>query len=164
MAAVIIGVWIVGYLASETQPGPGSAKALLVNAHKSVAIAVLALVLVRLAWRAGHPAPPLTSASSVVRFVAHAGHWLLYVLMIAMPLTGWAWTSSAGRPVEFLGLFELPPLLAKSDDLKAQLGDVHRTLAWITAFVIAGHIAAAIKHWLIDKDDVLQSMVRARRQ
>ncbi|MBL8271598.1 MAG: cytochrome b [Steroidobacter sp.] len=163
MAAIIIAVWIVGYIGSETPGGPDSPKRLLINIHKSVAIAVLALVVVRLVWRALHAPPPLSSGSALVRFIAGAGHWLLYLLMIAMPLTGWAWASSGGRPVEFLGLFELPRLLAPNEAAKSFLGETHRTLAWVTAVVIVGHVLAAIKHWLIDKDDVLQSMLSRRR-
>lgn len=162
MAAIIIATWIVGYVASETPGGPDSPKRLLVNIHKSVAITVLALVVVRLAWRILHAPPPLTLGSALARFAAHAGHWLLYFLMIAMPLTGWAWASSSSRPVEFLGLFELPPLLAPNDAAKSLLGEMHRTLAWVTAVVIVGHVLAALKHWLLDKDDVLRSMLSRR--
>lgn len=163
MAAIIVSVWALGYVASETPGGPDSPKALLINSHKSIAIVILALAIVRLFWRMRHAPPALTSATPTVRLLAGAGHWLLYALMILMPLTGWAWTSSAGRPVMFLGSSELPALLAANDETKAALGNVHRTLAWITATVIAGHVAAAIKHWLIDKDDVLASMLGRSR-
>lgn len=163
MALLIIAAWIIGHLGASANPGEGTLKRPLVQIHKAVGIFALLLVVVRLAWRASHAPPPFTRASRFTRIGSAFGHWVLYALMIAMPLVGWAWTSAAGHSVEVPGLFELPPLGGEDLARKALLGSWHRTLGWIIAIVVAGHVLFALKHALIDRDDVLRSMLPRHR-
>lgn len=162
MAAVIVAVWIIGYAGANATPGEGTMKRPLVQTHKAVGIVVLFLVVLRLGWRALHPPPPFARASRFTRIASALGHWALYALMLSMPLIGWAWTSAAGHPVEVLGVLELPPLMAASEARKALLGEWHRTLGWAIAVLVGGHVLFALKHALLDRDDVLRSMLPVR--
>lgn len=131
--------------------------------HKWIGMTVLALVLVRLLWRATHKAPPDEPMPRWQAVAAHATHWLLYLLMLAVPLVGWLYTSAAGYPVVYLRLWQLPDLVSKNKELADVLVQVHHWLAWALAAVVALHAAAAIKHHLIDKDATLKRMLVWRR-
>lgn len=132
----------------------------LTDFHKPVGITVLALSLVRLAWRISHPAPALPKAMPRwERVAAHAGHWLLYGLMIAVPLAGWLMSSSFGRhPVSF-GLFEVPLLPFQGGMPQAVLAhDAHKWLGIALAIVAVGHIAAALRHRYLLRDEIMNRM------
>lgn len=135
--------------------------ALLAN-HKSVGISILALALVRLAWRAAHRPPPLPAA--MPRWQAAASkvsHGLLYALLLAMPLSGWLMSSASAYSVSWFNLLQLPDLVAPDAGLKAVLEGIHESLALLLAAVAGVHILAAFKHALIDRDGVLRRMTSA---
>jgi len=92
------------------------------------------------------------------RLLAHGGHLALYLLMFAVPLTGWLMSSAYGFPVVFLQLVQLPDLIGQNEALAATLKTVHETLNWIMAACVVGHVLAAIKHHVIDKDGMLFRM------
>lgn len=130
--------------------------------HKWVGVTVLAVSAARLAWRLGHRAPALpASMPAWERGAAHASHGLLYLLFFAVPLTGWLFSSAAGYPVVYLGIsaLTLPDLVDKSKELADVLKATHRWLNYAMAALIAMHAAAAIKHHLLDRDDVLSRML-----
>lgn len=133
--------------------------ALLAN-HKSVGITILALALVRLAWRAKNPPPalPATMPAWQVR-ASHISHWSLYGLIIVIPITGWLMSSASAYSVSWFNLFQLPDFVAADAELKNTFKDVHETLAKILALIALLHIGAALKHAVIDKDGVLNRMV-----
>ena len=127
--------------------------------HKSIGLTVLALSLARLAWRLGHRPPPLPrEITTWQRNLAHAAHWGLYALMVAMPLSGWVFTSANAkpRPTTF-GLFSVPPLpIGPNEALNATVRDAHGLLAWTMLALIALHIAGALKHQLLDGLPILR--------
>ena len=128
--------------------------------HKWAGVTVFLLVIVRLAWRIGHAPPPLPSHMGVLeRMVAHAGHHLLYVLMIVIPLTGWLMSSAKGFQTVWFGVLPLPDLLAKDEALGNLLQATHKYLNYTMLAVVIGHVAAALKHRFIDRDEVLQRML-----
>jgi cytochrome b561 len=88
---------------------------------------------------------------------------LLYLLMLAIPLAGWMYTSAAGFPVVYLKLVQLPDLVAKDKELAVLLKLVHKVLAWSLSGVVALHLAAALKHHFIDRDSTLMRMLAWRR-
>lgn len=130
--------------------------------HKSIGLTALALSLLRLAWRLGHRPPPLPREVPVwQRRLAHGVHWSLYALMIAMPLSGWVFTSASAkpRPTTF-GLFDVPSLPIGPDEaLNASVRDAHGLLAWITLLLIALHVAGALKHHFQDQLPILSRML-----
>ncbi len=128
--------------------------------HKWFGLTVLLLAVLRLGWRAGHRPPPLPD--SIPRWqqaAAGALHWLLYLLIFAIPLSGWALSSAAGVQVVWFGVLPLPELLPKDAATAHALREVHESLNFLMAGVVALHVAAALKHHFIDRDGVLRRML-----
>jgi cytochrome b561 len=128
--------------------------------HKWIGITVFLVAAARLAWRAAHPPPPLpeTMPSWQIQAsrVTHAG---LYALMLAIPISGWLYSSSTGVSVVYLGLVPLPDLLPKDREVAKTLLLVHRSLNYLLAVVVTMHVAAALKHQFVDNDGVLDRML-----
>jgi cytochrome b561 len=134
----------------------------LVSIHKPLGIAILVLALIRVAVRLRNGAPPLpTDLPKPVRLAAHLSHLAFYLLMIGMPLIGWAMLSTASYPIVLFGGVHLPPILPQSDSLHALLWDAHFYLAFAFFALILGHVAAALFHALIRRDGVFESMASA---
>jgi len=128
--------------------------------HKWAGMTLLALAVVRLAWRLSHPAPALpVSMSRMERLVAHAGHGLLYALMLAIPLSGWLMSSAQGFQVVWFGILPLPDLVSKNAELGALLNTVHVILNYTLLVAVGGHAAAALRHHFVKKDTVLMRML-----
>ncbi|HWZ62210.1 MAG TPA: cytochrome b [Steroidobacteraceae bacterium] len=138
----------------------GVRKLSLLARHKSVGITILALVILRLAWRSLNPHPPLPdNLKPYERKLAHFSHVALYLLLFAIPLSGWTMSSARGFPVSWFGFFQLPDLVPKSRPLYEGLVMTHVTLVCVLAAVVTLHIAGALKHHLMHKDDVLKRML-----
>jgi cytochrome b561 len=131
----------------------------LYNAHRSLGVLVLALMLVRLGYRLmrGVPAPEPT-LSSLQRGVSHLVHIGLYVLLIAQSFIGWVATSAYGAAISVFGLFTLPAIVAKDQELSKPLFLAHEVIGFILAGLVLLHIAAAFYHFLVRGDRVLQRM------
>lgn len=158
MAILLICLFAVGIYMHELPLSPWKLK--VYSWHKWAGVTAFMIVLARLGWRLTHRPPPLPiNMSRSAEFAAHAGHTLLYVLMIAIPLTGWLMSSAKGIQTVYFGVVPIPDLLAKNKELGNVLRDVHAILNYTLAAVVIGHIAAAVKHHLIDKDDVLTRML-----
>ena len=93
------------------------------------------------------------------QYAVHAGHALLYGLMLAMPLSGWAMSSASGKAVSVFGLFLLPDLVLPESGLRELFQDLHFYLAWTLIVVICGHVLAALTHHFYFKDNVLKRML-----
>jgi cytochrome b561 len=144
--------------------------------HKATGMTILALTLLRLGWRLTHKAPPLPSAMPAwEKAVARLTHWLFYGLLLAMPVSGWIY-SSAGYseafhtfinvPVTWFGLFtipEFPGVSTQPDEARKAVGlaavNVHSKLAWVMLVLAGLHVAAALKHHFVNRDDVLTRML-----
>lgn len=131
--------------------------------HKPIGLTVLALTAGRVAWRIAHRPPPLpTHTPGWERGVAHATHWTLYLLMIALPVTGWLMVSGTAtrRPLTWFGLFDLPYLPV--GQAAGSVGrDVHVLLGFVMLALVVLHIVAALRHRLILRDHVLARMAPA---
>ena len=148
-------------LASMADDLPSGVKKLsLLARHKSVGITILMLAILRLLWRWMNPTPALPQTlRSWEQSLARLTHVLLYVLLFAMPLSGWTMSSARGFPVSWFGFFQLPDLVPKNKSLYEALLMTHSTLAWVLGAVVALHVAAALKHHFMLKDDVLRRML-----
>ena len=136
----------------------------LVAIHRPLGILILLLVAIRLVNRLIRPPPPLPAGMpSLLRFAAHASHWLLYGLMFAQPLVGWGMLSAAGYPIVLAGTWHLPAILPHDDALYGLLRPLHTVLAYLLFATFLAHLGAALTHALIFRDGVFQSMTFRRR-
>ncbi len=158
IAILVIAMICVGLYMEEMENGPKLFK--IYALHKSVGITVLALVVLRLIWvlSSKHP-QSLPNHRAWEKFLAKAIHGLLYVALLAMPLSGWIMSSAKGFSVSVFGLFTLPDLVHPDKGLAQFAVGVHEYAAWILIAMIALHVAGALKHHIIDRDDTLKRMI-----
>jgi cytochrome b561 len=159
IALLIIGAFTLGLVMTDI-PGITPAKLKYYSWHKWAGVTVLALAALRLLWRLTHrpPAYPATMRRWE-QSAAHHLHLLLYVLMFAVPLSGYFYTLSAGVPVVYFGLFKLPVLIEPTAEWKPVLKQLHYWLTMGLAAAVCVHIAAALKHVVIDRDGVFKRML-----
>mgnify|MGYP001765934281 CR=1 FL=1 len=161
MAALLFGLLALGFYMHDLPLSPEKLK--LYSWHKWAGVSAFLLVGFRLFWRFTHRPPALPdSMPKIMQFAAHAGHLALYLLMIAIPLTGWLMSSAKGFQTVYFGVLPIPDLLDKNKELGDLLALVHKSLNLLFIAVLAGHIGAALKHHFIDKDDILTRMLRKR--
>jgi cytochrome b561 len=142
----------------------------LYQAHKSVGMTILALSVLRLGWRLMHVPPPLPASMPIwEQRLARINHAALYILMLGMPLSGWAVVSASplNIPTVLYGTVPLPHLpilstLSNKKAVEAVLEAIHETGAWILIALLVGHIAAAWRHHVLLHDDVLIRMLPRR--
>ena len=136
------------------------AKLQIYSWHKWAGMTLLFLAVVRLAWRLSHPAPALPDTMGPLsRLAAHAGHWVLYILMLAIPLSGWLMSSAQGFSVVWFGVLPLPDLVTKNLELGEWLNSTHLILNYTLIATLIGHIGAALHHHFIKKDTVMSRML-----
>ncbi len=158
MAILLFSLFMAGVYMHELPLSPW--KLQIYSWHKWAGITAFLLVLARLSWRYTHRPPPLPrTLSKPAELAAHAGHTLLYLLMICIPLTGWLMSSAKGFQTVYFGVLPIPDLLAKNKELGNLLREVHEAQNFVLLAVVIGHAGAALKHHLIDKDDVLTRML-----
>lgn len=171
----IIGLLIIANLAGglslDTLFGGEDAaskatKGLVIGLHKSFGLTVLVLSLVRLGWRLATPPPPLpTHMTPLEKGLARATHVGFYLLMLLLPLSGWA-MASTGRtvvPIFWFGLFEVPALpLPKT--LGGLFYEGHEVLGFVAIGLLVLHVGGALKHNILDRDDVLARMLPLMRR
>lgn len=132
----------------------------LIRIHKPLGIAILILAVVRLIVRLRNPPPPLPAdLPAIQKFAAHASHWVLYALMLILPLVGWAMLSAGGYPVMLSESLRLPPIFPVSATAFAILRHAHALLAILLFLTFLAHLGAALYHGLIRRDGVLRSMI-----
>jgi cytochrome b561 len=158
MAALIIAAFCVGFYMVDLKMSPAKLK--LFSYHKWIGVTVFTLVLLRLGWRLYAPPPPLPAeVPDWQRRASAISHRLLYLLMLAVPLSGWLMSSAKGFQTVYFGVLPIPDLLSKSPDLGKQLETVHWALNKLLLLTVTVHIAAALKHQFVDRDGVLTRML-----
>jgi cytochrome b561 len=162
MAALILTMLFIGIGMVASLPHYHT----LISIHRPLGILVLVLVAIRLVNRLLNPPPTLPEGMPAwQRFVAGGSHVLLYALMFALPLVGWAMLSAAGYPIVLYGPLQLPPIAPQNPELFTTLRTTHTVLALLLFATFLAHLAAALTHALIYRDDVFPSMTfwRLRR-
>ena len=157
IALLIFVTFPLGLYMADLKPSPTVLR--LYSYHKWIGVTIFFLVALRLAWRATHGVPgPIAGMPRWQEIASKAIHHSLYLLMVAVPLSGWLMSSAEGFQTVWLGLVPLPDLLEKNKALGETLGDVHETLNWIMLALVAVHLAAALKHHFVDRDGLLLRM------
>ncbi len=158
IALLILAAFPLGLYMSELALSPLKLK--LISYHKWLGVTVFLLAVMRLAWRAGHTPPALPGTIPLwQQRAAHGLHFLLYVLLFAIPLSGWLMSSAKGFQTVYLGLVPLPDLIGKDKALGLVLQQVHATLNFTMLALLAAHVGAALKHQYIERDGVLARML-----
>lgn len=156
IALCVIAIVPVGV--AMTYEGPWSDT--LYNTHKSLGVLILILMIVRVAYRLGHGAPPPEpTIEPWQRGVSNIVHTLLYVLLVVQPILGYLANSVYGAATPFFGLFEIPPIIAKDEPLSERLFLVHRLTGFGIALLALMHIGAALQHYFLRRDRVLHRML-----
>jgi cytochrome b561 len=128
--------------------------------HKSVGMMVLGLVAIKVLWRWWSPYPALAATlGGWQRRAAHAVHGLLWVAMVAIPVTGYAISTAEGRGVDMFGWIEIPAVLPKSEWLRDQAEALHKWFSYGALALVLVHAAAALKHQFLDRDGTLRRML-----
>lgn len=162
IALGLIGTFALGFYMADLPLSPNKLK--LYSWHKWAGITLLALAVIRLAWRLVNRPPEFPQSMGVsARLTAHAGHGLLYVLMLGIPLSGWIMSSAQGFPVVWFGILPLPDLVEKSKELGELMKNVHVWLNYMMLFAVTGHMAAAFYHQFYKKDRTLERMLPEKR-
>ena len=155
---MVLCLCAVGLLMDELSNSPF--KVQVYALHKSFGLTVLGLTVLRLLWRlvAGAPAPvPGMPRWQVL--AAGISHAALYVVLLAMPLSGWLFNSASGFPLKWFGQFSLPNLSGYDPAVKAFAHDLHETLFLVLAAIVTAHALAALKHHYLDRDRTLVRML-----
>ncbi|HZV38643.1 MAG TPA: cytochrome b [Pseudoxanthomonas sp.] len=162
IVVLILGLGVVGLIMGEL---PKTPKYFWVyTMHKSFGITVLGLMLARLGWRLYAGAPkPVAGTPGWQHATATLTHFLLYVLALGIPLSGWLYDSASGlRPFKFFGLFAMPKLVGPDDALKALTHELHEWGFWLLIALVAAHAGAAFYHHLFQHDATLARMLPRR--
>jgi len=158
-AAIVIALVPGGIYMANAEPGP--TQDLAFHLHRSFGVVLLLLMVIRFAYRMLVPPPPLPrDIPARQRAAAQAVHGILYALLIVQPLVGWIATSAYRAPILVFWLFELPPIWPQDRAFSEALFGLHRSFGWMIAALVLVHVAAALYHHLVRRDDVLVRMLR----
>ena len=166
LALALLGMVGFGLYMADLPFSPARLK--LYNWHKWAGVCVLVLSLARLLWRLTHRPPELPAAMQAAmpawqKLAHHGTHAALYALFFAIPLLGWAYSSAAGFPIVVFGVLPLPDWVPVSTDLAEALKPLHKWAALTLTALVGLHVAAVVKHQLIDRDGLLWRMWPGRR-
>ena len=158
IAVLIVAAFALGSFMVDLKISP--AKLQYYAWHKWLGVSIFGLVTLRLLTRllSGAPAFPASMPKWEAK-LAKLTHALLYLLMFAVPVSGYFYTSAAGFPVVYFGLLELPTLIGPDPALKPLLKELHESLTSVLLIVVGMHVAGALKHLFIDQDGVFQRML-----
>ena len=161
LAIAIVVSFSVGLYMHELPFSPFRLK--LYNWHKWAGVTILFLSVLRLVWRVTHRPPALPASMSAAmpawqHTAHHATHHLLYALFFIVPLTGWAYSSAAGFPIVWFGVLPLPDFVGADKALAEVIKPLHKFSTFALAGLVVLHVAAALKHQLVDKDGLMARM------
>jgi cytochrome b561 len=158
---LVVALLIVQYPLGKFMPHihrgmtPGDA----MTFHISFGIAILALMVLRLFWRITHPVAPARSLPTWQQTISEAVHWLLYALVLATTMTGWIFASERGWSISLFFAAPLPMLPTEGSLLANAIGKWHGTMEWALLLVIGAHVAAAMAHAFLFRDQIMQRML-----
>jgi cytochrome b561 len=154
---LIINQWIIMERAESLGM---AAKLQAIGLHKSLGMTIFMLAIIRLVWRLLNPVPSLDGLTkSWERRLAALSHVLLYGLIFSLPLSGWLMSSARNFPVSWFNQFQFPDLVPASQELYRSMQDLHHLLFWALTAVALLHVAGALKHHFIDRNEVLRRML-----
>src|SRR5208283_3849879 len=155
---ILLNLSVGFFMETFANPSPQRSKVLFY--HASVGIVIFTLAVFRLGWRLTHHPPSLpNSIAKRQQIAAHGLHWVLYLLILVQPISGYVHRMAGNHLVSFFGLFNLPVLIGKNEPLRLFTDAIHDGGGIIIAVLVAGHVGAALKHRFIDRDAVMKRMM-----
>ena len=158
VVALILTMAYLGLTMGDLPNGPDKIRTYAL--HKSIGITILGLVSLRLLWRAYAGTPhPVPGTPQWQARIASLTHWAIYALLFAIPVSGWVVNSSAGFPLQWFGLVNLPHIVGKDHDLHELAEEAHEILFWLLVLLVVAHAGAAFYHHLFQRDATLARML-----
>ena len=157
MALAIIGNGVLGLIMVDMSRGMDKINTFAI--HKSIGLSVLALLILRVCWRMFDRRPRDEPMPRWQRLAAHATHGVLYLFMLAIPLSGWLYNSAHGNPLQWFKWFNLPALMEENESLAEIFGETHEILFWTLVVVLAAHAGGAFVHHWLERDNTLLRML-----
>ncbi len=157
IALLVVAQFAWGWWMQTIPKQPPGIRADAFNLHKSVGLTIFALMVLRLAWRLRHRAPPLPPMPRWQAGLARCTHAALYAALLIQPLAGYLGSVFSGYPVKYFGM-TLPAWGMRHEALKDLLSGVHLAVSWIIAALVLLHVAGALKHAWIERDGLLARM------
>ena len=162
VALLLLVAFPLGVYMHELPLSPDKLK--LYSYHKWLGITVLMLVAIRLSWRLTHTPPLQADIASWQRRASAIVHGLMYLLMLAIPLSGWLMSSAKGFQTVWFGVLPLPDLVGKNRELGDLLAEVHEALNFTLLALVVLHVGAALQHHFIERRPFLQRMGWRRKE
>lgn len=162
ISILFIGMIIFGFILVNLPKG--NTTSFLVGIHKSIGLTVLLIVIFRVIWRFSEVQPLLPITVPIwEKIAAHSVQFFLYIVLFAMPISGWIMSSLSSRPFLFWGWFNAKFPFPKNLTLSNQFFTAHEVIAWLAVGLICLHVGAAVKHHFIEKNNVLKRMLPGYR-
>ena len=157
VVVLLLVQYLIGWLMPDIHGGmkPGAA----MTFHVSFGIVILALIILRFAWRLAHPVAPESSLPPWQRLTSEAVHWALYALVLATTITGWLFASFRGWSLSFFYFEPLPMLASENASAVKAIDGWHQAMEWTLLVLIGIHVAAAMAHIFIYRDRIMQRML-----
>ncbi len=163
LALLIFVTFPLGVYMHELPLSPDKLK--LYSYHKWIGITILMLASLRVMWRVTHTPPPLPDdMARWQRRTSQLVHGLLYLLILAIPLSGWLMSSAKGFQTVWFGVLPLPDLIGKDKAVGDLLAEVHETLNFTLLFLVILHVGAALKHHFIERRPLMQRMGLGKKE
>ncbi|SER01586.1 cytochrome b561 [Solimonas aquatica] len=157
---LMLGGYTLGFIMADLPVSPTRLKMFV--SHKWIGVTVFLLSLIRVLWRLAVPPPQPVAMPAWQRLASEYTHRAIYLMLFLLPLSGWLMSSAHGFQTVYLGVLPIPDLLHKDKALAETLEEVHESFALLMLALLAVHVAAALKHHLIDHDGSLRRMLPRR--
>ena len=156
MAFIVAALFVTAWVSEDAS---ADLKSTLMGMHKTFGILILGLVVLRILSRLVSPKIEPVKGDRRLQIASHAVHGVLYLLLLVMPLLGWAFVSAKGRAIAFFNVVDLPPLIEKNTEIARTFIEGHELGANILMVLVGAHVVAAVYHQFFLKDKLMERML-----
>ncbi|KMO21163.1 cytochrome b [Methylobacterium indicum] len=156
-ALLVLAVLPLAWVATSLPASP--TKGFVFQLHKSVGITIFAIVALRILWRAWHPAPREAFVPPALALLGRINHWLLYLVFLLMPLSGFVLSAAAGNTTQYFFLFPIPPFMEKNKAVADLADQIHLAGQYAVYLLVSLHVLATAWHLIVRRDALLDRML-----
>ncbi|WP_279356696.1 cytochrome b [Methylobacterium indicum] len=156
-ALLVLAVLPLAWVATSLPASP--TKGFAFQLHKSVGITIFAIVALRILWRAWHPAPREVFVPPALALLGRINHWLLYLVFLLMPLSGFVLSAAAGNTTQYFFLFPIPPFMEKNKAVADLADQIHLAGQYAVYLLVSLHVLATAWHLIVRRDALLDRML-----